>query len=66
MKPDWKDAPDWARFLGMDWFGIWWWFENKPISHGYTGTNAPRFEHIGRAQQAYFQPGYVEEKGIQP
>jgi hypothetical protein len=29
-KPDWKGAPEWARFLAMDFYGEWWWFENEP------------------------------------
>lgn len=30
MKPDWKDAPDWARWLAQDAHGPWFWFENRP------------------------------------
>ena len=30
MKPDWKDAPEWARYLAMDSTGYWFWFEEKP------------------------------------
>lgn len=30
MKPDWKDAPEWARFLAQDGSGEWAWFENVP------------------------------------
>lgn len=29
-KPDWKDAPKWANWLGYD--NSWVWFENKPIA----------------------------------
>ncbi|HPS39448.1 MAG TPA: hypothetical protein PL124_08570 [Candidatus Cloacimonadota bacterium] len=29
-KPDWKDAPDWAKWLAMDANGIWGWYSNKP------------------------------------
>lgn len=31
MKPDWKDAPEWANFLAMDADGVWAWFEKKPV-----------------------------------
>ena len=31
MKPDWKDAPEWAEWLCMDDGGEWYWFENKPV-----------------------------------
>lgn len=30
MKPDWKDAPEWAQWLAMDSDGSWWWFADKP------------------------------------
>lgn len=30
MKPDWKDAPEWANYLVMDPSGSWLWFENEP------------------------------------
>lgn len=30
MKPDWKDAPEWANWLAMDTSGKWFWHENKP------------------------------------
>lgn len=31
MKPDWKDAPEWAECLIRNNDGEWWWLENKPI-----------------------------------
>jgi hypothetical protein len=31
MKPEWKDAPDWAQWLAMDADGTWFWFEVEPI-----------------------------------
>lgn len=33
MKPDWKDAPDWAMWLAQDDDGEWGWFANEPILH---------------------------------
>lgn len=30
MKPDWKDAPEWANWLAMDDDDCWFWYENKP------------------------------------
>jgi hypothetical protein len=30
MKPDWKDAPDWANWLAMDADGTWVWFAARP------------------------------------
>jgi len=31
MKPQWKDAPDWANWLAQDYNGQWFWYENEPI-----------------------------------
>ena len=31
MKPDWKDAPEWAMWLAMDEDGEWWWYEDEPF-----------------------------------
>ena len=31
VKPDWKDAPEWAKFLAMDECGMWFWYEDKPF-----------------------------------
>lgn len=33
MKPDWKDAPEWAKWLAMDADGIWTWFQKKPTKN---------------------------------
>ncbi len=30
MKPDWKDAPEWAQWLAVDPDGSWFWFEKEP------------------------------------
>lgn len=30
MKPDWKDAPEWARWVSQDDDGQWHWWENEP------------------------------------
>jgi hypothetical protein len=30
MKPDWKDAPEWAQYVAMDFGGSWYWYEEKP------------------------------------
>jgi len=29
-KPEWKDAPEWANYLAMDWIGDWYWYHEKP------------------------------------
>ena len=30
MKPDWKDAPEWANYLAMDKNGDWYWYAREP------------------------------------
>jgi hypothetical protein len=41
MKPDWKDAPDWAKYTAMDKNGAWFWYEFKPVQNisGWTKIN---------------------------
>jgi hypothetical protein len=34
-KPDWEDAPVWARFLARDANGEWFWYEEKPKRKGW-------------------------------
>lgn len=31
VKPDWKDAPEWAMWLAQDAYGAWGWYEKKPV-----------------------------------
>lgn len=35
MKPDWKNAPEWANYLAMDSNHIWCWYEKKPEKNVY-------------------------------
>jgi hypothetical protein len=37
MKPDWKDAPDWANWLAMDEDFIWWWYAKAPVFGSESG-----------------------------
>lgn len=32
MKPQWSDAPEWAKWLAMDANGEWWWFQRQPVT----------------------------------
>jgi hypothetical protein len=34
VKPDWKDAPEWANYLAMDEDGEWYWHEYEPLLVG--------------------------------
>ena len=39
MKPDWDDAPEWARFLAQDSDGEWFWYENEPrLQNAYSAS----------------------------
>lgn len=42
MKPDWKDAPEWATALAQDADGDWYWYANTPEFYegrwGYRGA----------------------------
>jgi hypothetical protein len=39
MKPDWKDAPEWAQWLAMDCDGTWCWYQMHPMPcQGAWGT----------------------------
>jgi hypothetical protein len=58
MKPDWKDAPEWAKYVAQDSDETWWWYEAEPI-RGNNGnwSNANRTKY----EQAYSY-GPVEER----
>ena len=36
MKPDWKNAPEWANWLAMDSDGSWYWFAEEPDQDSYS------------------------------
>jgi hypothetical protein len=43
MKPDWKDAPEWANWLAQDKDGHWYWFEKLPwLDGGFWVCDASR------------------------
>lgn len=48
MKPDWKDAPEWARYAAMDNGGDWCWYETEPVFNG----RACRWDCGGRVREA--------------
>lgn len=48
MKPDWFGSPEWANYMAMDYYGNWWWFENKPELGNHTWIeNGGRSEELG-------------------
>lgn len=48
MKPDWRKAPKWARYLSRDESGEYYWYENEPyipsIHHVQWKDRGGRFE----------------------
>lgn len=34
MKPDWRDAPEWANWLAQDMDGVWHWYSQQPRFDG--------------------------------
>lgn len=50
MKPNWKDAPSWARWLTRNIYGQWWWHSKKPKIMTITWVNL-----VGK----YEESGYV-------
>ena len=55
MKPDWKDAPAWAKYLACDGDGAWWWYDNKPrfsaISQTWGGIVGGEIAYTGNAAE---------------
>lgn len=54
MKPDWKDAPEWANWLAQDDDDKWYWYAKKPGLDGLhwqvtAGSYAPSTEYAGGA-----------------
>jgi hypothetical protein len=38
-RPDWADAPSWAKYLAMDSDGCWAWYSAEPRSRDVVGEN---------------------------
>lgn len=36
QKPNWKGAPEWAKYLACDRDGTWFWFSKKPSCAGWS------------------------------
>lgn len=60
MKPDWKDAPEWANWLAMNDDGEWYWFEEKPtfdFGEWLAFDDGVWMENDGRVSRATFRNG---------
>ncbi len=53
MKPDWKDAPEWATHLAMDSSGRWYWYDAEPREDEreeyWVGQRLSRWEDAGKS-----------------
>lgn len=65
-KPDWKDAPEWAMWLGIDSDGCVFWFSHKPeLLDGIEWTTdgvtvGHRCEHAGEFHDSGYP--YLEKR----
>lgn len=59
MKPQWKDAPEWAKWLAMDKNGQWYWYEGPRKPERYSTKWDCPFE--GRAEKAGDVDPYWED-----
>lgn len=55
MKPDWKDAPEWANWLACDDYNRgWYWYEKKPVQKSFywnVENQNDRFEKVKRTDK---------------
>ncbi len=47
MKPDWKDAPEWANWMAMDCDGEWYWYADVPLAGCFYWMGGGKFIHAG-------------------
>jgi len=48
MKPDWKDAPEWAMYLAQDESGKWYWYSHKPVQYSSSFMNPDRYDAMAQ------------------
>lgn len=48
MKPDWKDAPEWANWLAQDLTGAWYWYERRPnlLTHAWDELTGGKIQSV--------------------
>lgn len=63
MKPDWKDAPEWAQWLAMDGDGYWCWFQSRPYYDSDLAQWIYSDEDSGRSKAQYADVG-ADHSGI--
>jgi len=61
MKPDWKNAPEWANYLAQDEDSRWWWFSSKP-KEGDTNW----YESEGKSYMASTSKNWTESLEQRP
>ena len=48
-KPDWSEAPEWARYLAQDKDSEWYWFESEPKLCGEVWELS---KYVGKSERA--------------
>ncbi len=58
MKPDWKDAPEWANWLAHEIDGTWYWFEAEPCmcEEEWYAIGSSKFEKAGFSENEMLEP----------
>ena len=51
MKPDWKDAPEWANYLAMDESGDWYWYDGVPEPSRASWVSFGDMKFAGRGER---------------
>lgn len=64
MKPDWNDAPEWAKWLAMDIDGEWFWFAEKPIKGNAAWHSAPESKLCSPAGIGGYGELYIEQRPL--
>ena len=62
MKPDWKDAPEWANYMAMDRDGSWWWYQNKPKANVYEEAWLAKSKEYERCDNCDFWKETLEKR----
>ena len=61
MKPDWKDAPEWANFLSGDTEFGWVWHEVEPTVEESPASRKFVWTSPGKSQSTKNEPPYILE-----